>query len=179
MLINTSVYLPFPRDLVYATYRDKLLELVQQMSSVKRVVLKSRQEQNQAVQQVYEWHGKSDIPAMLKAFLSEDLLTWTDFATWKQGEYTTDWRIQPHAFSEAVTWAGQDSYVVENQGTRVFSKGQLSIDPGKLKSVPGFLAGQVGRLAEELLAKQAEPNFIEMGRCVQAYLEKQAQQPSG
>lgn len=173
MLINASVFLPFPRPLVYATYRDKLLELAAQMTNVKRMALKSRQEQNGTVQQIYEWHGKSDIPGMLKAFLSEDLLTWTDFATWKEAEFVTDWQIQPHAFSEAITWAGKDQYLEEGSGTRVISKGQLTIDPKKLKGVPGFLAGQVGHVAEEILAKQAEPNFIEMSRCVQKYLEKQ------
>jgi hypothetical protein len=172
MLINASVYISFPRDLVYTTYRDKLLELVQQMPSVKKVVLKSRQEQNGVVQQVHEWHGKSDIPAMLKPFVSEDLLTWTDFATWKQTAYQTDWRIQPHAFGEAIVWAGQDTYLAESNGTRVLSKGQLSIDPTQLKNVPGFLTGQVSRLAEEMLSKRAEPDFIEMGHRVQAYLEK-------
>ena len=77
MLINASVFVPFPPALVYSTYRDGLSEIVKQMPSVKQVLLKSRQEVNGTVQQVYEWHGKSEIPGMLKAFLSEDLLTWT------------------------------------------------------------------------------------------------------
>lgn len=174
MLINTSVYLPFPRPLVYATYRDKLLELARQMPSVKSVALKSRQDQDGIVQQVYEWHGKSDIPAMLRTFLSEDLLIWTDAATWKSASFTTNWQIRPHAFGDAIFWAGYDRYLEEGQGTRVESKGELSIDPHKLKGVPGFLSGQVSHMAEEILAKQAEPNFIEMGQCVQKYLEKQA-----
>lgn len=174
MLINASVFVPFPLALVYSTYRDHLPELVKQMPSVKRVLLKSRQEANGTVQQVYEWHGKSEIPAMLKAFLSEDLLTWTDFATWKAAEYATDWQIRPQMFQDAVTWAGKDRYITEGQGTRVESRGELSIDPRRLKGVPGFLSEQVGRMAEEMLAKQAEPNFVEMSRRVKAYLEQQA-----
>lgn len=174
MLINASVYLPFPRALVYATYRDKLLELTRQMPNVKSVTLKSRQEQNGTTQQVHEWHGKSDIPGLLKAFISEDLLTWTDFANWKEAAFITDWRIQTHAFSEAIVWEGVDRYLEEGSGTRVESKGVLALDPKGLKGVPGFLTGQVSRMAEEMLAKQAEPNFIEMSKCVQNYLEKQA-----
>lgn len=174
MLINASVLVPFPRTLVYATYRDKLPEIVASMSSVKQVILKSRQDQQGAVHQVYEWHGKSEIPGLLKAFLSEDLLTWTDFATWKESEYVTDWQIQPQAFRDAVTWAGQDRYLEEGNSTRIESRGKLVIDPHRLKSVPGFLAGQVSHLAEEMLAKQAEPNFVEMSRRVKDYLEKQS-----
>jgi hypothetical protein len=173
MQINASIYLPFPRSLVYATYRDKLLELAAHMPNVKSVRLKSRQTEDTTVQQVYEWHGKSDIPAMLKAFVSEDLLTWTDRATWKEAGYLTDWNIQPHAFSEAITWAGQDRYLEEGNGTRVESKGILAIDPKHLKGVPGFLSGQISHIAEDILAKQAEPNFIEMARCVEQYLKQQ------
>ncbi|NJO79267.1 MAG: hypothetical protein HC827_12600 [Cyanobacteria bacterium RM1_2_2] len=174
MQINASIFLPFPRPLVYATYRDKLLELAAHMPNVKSVQLKSRQAQASTVQQVYEWHGKSDIPAMLKAFVSEDLLTWTDHATWKEADFVTDWTIQPHAFSEAITWAGQDRYLEAGSGTRVESKGILAIDPKHLKGVPGFLSGQVSRIAEDILAKQAEPNFIEMSQCVEKYLQQHA-----
>jgi hypothetical protein len=94
MLINATVFVPFPLALVYSTYRDCLPELVKPMSSVKQVLLKSRQEVNGAMQQAYEWHGKSEIPGMLKAFLSEDLLVWTDFATWKESEHVTNWQIR-------------------------------------------------------------------------------------
>lgn len=174
MQINASVYLPYPRPLVYATYRDKLLELAAQMPNVKSIRLVSRQDQSNAVQQVHEWHGKSDIPAMLKAFVSEDLLTWTDHATWKEAGFITDWKIQPHAFSEAIVWAGQDRYLETGNGTRVESQGVLSIDPKQLKGVPGFLTGQVSQIAEGILAKQAEPNFLEMAKCVQTYLQKHA-----
>ncbi len=182
MLINATAFVPFPLALVYSTYRDHLPELVQQMPSVKQVRLKSRQAANGTVQQVYEWHGKSEIPVMLKAFLSEDLLTWTDFATWnatenaieKATEYLTDWRIQPQLFQDAVTWAGQDRYLAEGGGTRVESRGELRIDPHKLQGVPFFLTGQIAHLAEEMLGKQAEPNFVEMSKRVQAYLEQQA-----
>lgn len=180
MLINASVYLPFPRPLVYETYRDRLLEVVGQMPTVKRVRLINRQtidrqtidrpNQEETVLQTYEWHGKSDIPGMMRAFLSEDLLTWTDFATWQSPNFTTDWRIEPHAFREAITWQGQDRYLEEGEGTRIESRGELRIDPHRLTSVPGFMAGQVSHFAEEMLVKQAEPNFIALSRCIEAYL---------
>jgi hypothetical protein len=178
MLINASVFVPFPPALVYSTYRDCLSEIVKQMPSVKQVLLKSRQEVNGTVQQVYEWHGKSEIPGMLKAFLSEDLLTWTDFATWREADQVTDWQIRPQAFQEAVTWAGTDRYLAEGKGTRIESRGELSIDPKRLQGVPGFLTGQVSRLAEEMLVKQSEPNFVAMSQHVKAYLERQAVRPA-
>ncbi|MCU0526779.1 MAG: hypothetical protein MUF72_18380 [Elainella sp. Prado103] len=175
MLINASVYLPFPRPLVYETYRDRLLEVVGAMPTVKRVRLIARQMQGETLQQTYEWHGKSEIPGMMQAFLSEDLLTWTDFATWKSQTFITDWRIEPHAFREAITWHGQDRYLEEQQGTRIESRGELQINPHQLKGVPSFLSGQVSRFAEEMLVKQAEPNFVELSRCVQSYLEARSQ----
>lgn len=177
MLINASVFVPFPPALVYSTYRDHLPELVKTMPSVKRVLLKSRQEVNGSIQQAYEWHGRSEIPGMLKAFLSEDLLSWTDMSLWKESEYITDWQIRPQVFQDAITWAGKDRYIAEGQGTRIDSRGELSIDPKRLKAVPGFLADQVSRMAEELLVKQSEPNFIELSRHVKAYLEQQQVRP--
>ncbi|MBF2003124.1 MAG: hypothetical protein IGS50_05615 [Synechococcales cyanobacterium C42_A2020_086] len=171
MLISASVYLPFPRPLVYATYRDKLPQLVNSMSTVKRLVLKSRQEQEGVVYQQYEWHGSGDIPAIMRAFLSEELLTWTDNAVWKTSDFTVHWTIHPHAFTEAVSWSGVDRFWEDGEGTRIETKGELKIDPHRLKGVPGFLSGQVSHLAEDLLGRQAEPNFVQMSRSVQSYLE--------
>lgn len=46
MLISIDARIPFPRPLVYATYPDKLTELVPYISKVKQIKFKSREKQN-------------------------------------------------------------------------------------------------------------------------------------
>ncbi len=76
--ISVDSQVSFSRSLVYATYRDKLMELGPYLPNVRSLQLKSRQEADRQVRLVLEWHGGGDIPAAARALLSEELFTWTE-----------------------------------------------------------------------------------------------------
>lgn len=173
MKISVSAYLPFPRSLVYLTYRDKLVEIVQSMPDIQQVEIKSscRSQRQGRIHYVNEWRGSGDIPAVARPFLSEDLLSWTDEAIWNDAEFTTDWQTKTHVFTEAVYCAGQNLFLEDGAGTRIESNGELTIDPKQLKGVPFFLAGTIATLLEEYLSKKVAPNFIQMSQGIQQYLE--------
>jgi hypothetical protein len=148
------------------------------MHNVRRIEIKSHYEENGLIYIVNEWHGGGEIPAAARALLSEDLLSWTDRATWNPARFTTDWRIETHAFTEAVFCVGRNQFLEEGEGTVIESKGELTIDPKKIKGILPMLAGTVARIAEELLDKQIEPNLVQMSEGVRQYLE-QNYPPSG
>jgi len=173
MLISATVHLPFPRSLVYATYRDKLLELIPYMPNVRQIEIKSRKEENGLIYFVNEWHGGGEIPVAARALLDESLLSWVDRATWDDAQFKTDWRIETHAFTEAVYCAGTNRFLEDGDRTIVESKGELRIDPHKLQGVLPFLAGTVAHLVEDVLGKRIEPNLLQMSEGVRRYLESQ------
>jgi hypothetical protein len=173
MLINSSVYLPFPRSLVYMTYRDKLTDLVPFLPNVREIEIKSRDEAIGRVQLVNIWHGGGEIPALARAVLTEAMLSWTDYATWNDAAFTADWRIEPHAFTEAVYCAGKNSFLEEGEGTRIDCQGELRIDPNKT-GVPFFLAGTVAHTVEEFLGHRVEPNLVQISEGVRHYLEQRS-----
>lgn len=173
MKISVSVQLPFPRALVYPTYRDRLSEIVQSMPDLHQVQLKSsrRSQQQGQVHYVNEWRGSGEIPAIARPFLNEDLLSWTDEATWNDASFSTDWQTRTHAFTEAVHCGGQNVFLEDATGTLIESQGELTIDPSQLKGVPFFLAGTIAALLEDYLGKKVAPNFIQINQGVQRYLE--------
>lgn len=172
MIIAASIYLPFPRPLVYATYRDKLVELVPFLPDVRQIEIKSRREDSGCIYFTNIWHGGGEIPALARAILSESMLSWTDYATWRDSEFTAEWRIEPHAFTEAVYCAGKNQFLADGSGTRIESSGELTIDPKKITGVPSFLAGKVGQTVEEFLSQKIEPNLRQVSKGVQHYLEQ-------
>jgi hypothetical protein len=173
--ITVDSQIAFPRSVVYATYRDRLTELVAYLPNVRSLQLKSRQETDQQVRVVLEWHGGGDIPAAARVLLSEDLLTWTEYDVWHGQEFTVEWRIETHAYREAVFCAGKNRFLAQDdQRTLVESRGELRIDPSKIHGVPSFLIGQLVHLIEEVLAKTIEPNLVRMGQAVQTYLQQQS-----
>ncbi len=174
MKIALAVRLPFPRSVVYATYRDKMLDLVPYMANVRAIELQSRQDGEAETQLVTVWHGGGSIPGPARAFLSEDLLSWTDYATWKSTDFSVDWRTETHAFTEAVRSGGRNLFLEDGDGTRIESRGELNIDTKQLKGIPSFVAGSIASTIEDLLGKQIDSNFKEMGAGVSRYLQQQA-----
>jgi hypothetical protein len=170
--ISVASQISFSRSLVYATYRDKLMELGPSLPNVRSLQLKSRQEADQQVRLELEWHGGGDIPAAARALLSEELFTWTEYDVWDNHEFTVDWRIKTHAYREAIFLAGKNRFLDQGNRTLIESRGELRIDLSSIHNLPPFLRNQLVHLVEELLAKKIEPNLVQMGENVQKYLEE-------
>jgi hypothetical protein len=170
--ISVDSQVSFSRDLVYATYRDKLMELGPYLPNVRSLQLKSRQGEERLVRLVLEWHGGGDIPAAARSLLSEELFTWTEYDLWDNNEFTVDWRIETHAYREAVFCAGKNRFLERGNCTLVESRAEVRIDLSAVHGVSPFLLSQLVHLVEELLSKKIEPNLMQMGQSVQKYLEQ-------
>ena len=172
MLIAVDLEIPFPRPLVYGTYRDQLEEQVAGMDSVDRVEVKSRRQEQGQVYCVNEWHSNAQIPTPIRAVLGEKLFSWTDSAIWNESDFTVRWQIQTHAFTEAFSCEGSNRFRAEGNKTIVEHRGELKIDPEKLTEIPWLLRGKIAKLSEKFLAQQTEGNLKQMGEAVRKRLEK-------
>ncbi|MCY7274775.1 MAG: hypothetical protein LH702_13850 [Phormidesmis sp. CAN_BIN44] len=172
MIISSSVYLPFPRSIVYAVYRDKLVEMLPYLPDIQRIEIKSCRKEGTLTYFVNEWHGGGEIPSIARAVLNESMLSWTDYATWNNTEFTTDWRVETHALTEAVYCTGRNSFLEEGSGTLIEGKGHLIIDPQKITGVPSMMRGMVAKIAEDVLSKKIEPSLSQIGQGVQRYLKQ-------
>jgi len=173
MLISVDVRIPFHRSLVYATYRDHLLDVVPYLENVRAIEVKSRQAENGRVSLVNEWHGGGEIPAAARAILSDAMLSWTDVALWDETAFSTDWQITTHAFTEAVRCGGTNRFLEDGTGTLIESRGKMTIDPKQIHGVPHFLAGAIAGVVEDYLGKKIAPNLQQTGEAVRRYLERQ------
>ena len=172
MIISVDTRLLFPRSLVYATYRDKLVELVPYLPNVQRIEVKSRREEGGIIHFVNEWHGGGEIPVVARAILSEAMLSWTDLATWNESEFTSEWHVKTHAFTEAVRCVGVHRFKEADGVTLIESRGELAIDTKQIKGVPQLLAGAVGSTIEDFLSKKIGPNLLQVSEGVRHYLEQ-------
>lgn len=174
MQIAVTARIPFPRSLVFETYRDRLTDLVPYMPNIRGAQVRRRelQEDNRLVC-INEWQGGGDIPAAARAILDESMLAWTEYATWDTAHFTSDWEIQTHAYTEAVRCLGQNRFLADGNDTIVESRGDLSIDSGKIAGVPHFVASMISGIVEDLLRKKIGPNLLQMSDGVRLYLEDQ------
>jgi hypothetical protein len=178
MQILAEVRVPFARPLVYATYRDKLSELLPYLPDVRAIKEVQRSPINDDLLIINEWHGGGEIPVPARAILTESMLSWTDRATWHLADYTTEWQIQTHAFTEAVSCLGKNQFIAQGEHTWVVSQGKLTIDANRISGVPSFLAGAIAKVVEDFLGQKIQPNLLQLGEGASLYLKRTQSSPS-
>lgn len=174
MELRADAHIPFPRDVVFAAYRDDITKVLAYLPNVRSIEVKSRTENGPLVELVNVWHGGGEIPAAARAVLSEAMLSWTDYATWNTDKLRCDWRIETHAFTEAVRCEGFNLFLEDGSPDKTLLeiRGSIQIDAKKIKGVPGFLAGKVGRTVEEFLGGKIQPNLVETAKGLTRYLQE-------
>ncbi|HAN75832.1 MAG TPA: hypothetical protein DCQ51_09640 [Planktothrix sp. UBA8407] len=172
MKLVTDIKIPFPRPLVFSTYRDRLIEVVNLLPPKNGVKLVSRQVEADTVYTVYDWESSEDIPALFEDILKQNKLRWTEYDTWNNQDFTLDWQIKTPAFTEAFQCSGKNTFLEDKNHTLIQTRGEIQLDPNKLDGIPDFLKTQLANLFEQILASKLEPNLIDMGKGVQKYLEK-------
>jgi hypothetical protein len=171
MEIHADAPIPFPRETVFTVYRDDIVNVVPYITNVRSIEVRSRKEDGAIVEFVNEWRGGGEIPAPLRAVLSEAVLSWTDYAKWNAKDLVCDWRIETHALRDAVQCRGQNSFVDDGTGkTRLEIRGTFGVDATKI-GVPRFLAGKVGRAVEEFMVLRIQSNLLDTAKSLTKYLE--------
>jgi hypothetical protein len=172
MDIRADAHIPFPRDVVFVAYRDEMTNLLPYLPNVRSIEIKSRTDKGSVVEFVNEWRGGGDIPAAIRAVLSESVLAWTDYATWHGDDLRCDWRTATHAFTDAVSCSGSNRFLTEGDSKTLLEiRGTLVIDAKKIRGVPTLFAGKIGRAVEEFLVGKIQSNLVETAKGLEKYLE--------
>ncbi len=172
MKFNLVDEISYERELVFATHRDKLLELIDYLPNVDDVQIDSREEDAGIVRLVNVWKGSStDIPGPLRPVLKPELLTWADRATWDQNRWRVDWEITLSALPEAVTARGHNTFHDEGDDTVIQMNGEFVLHPDKVKGVPAFVAKRIAPTLERFVVGLLQPNLKQSNAAVERYLD--------
>ncbi len=162
-----------PRDAVYRINRDKLLELLPYLPNVRKIEVTSHKEEAGRIKRVNVWHGGGEIPGAVRGFLSEGLLSWTDYAEWDEATFSVSWRSESHSFKDAVDSRGRSEFsVLGPTRSKITILGKLDVDAAKVKGVPKLVAGTIGKQIEKFLIKQVQDNLLEVGKGTEQYLRE-------
>lgn len=172
MRIEADSVLPFSRERVFRAYRDELPDFTQYLPNVRAIEVESRKENGSIVELHNVWHGGGDIPAPVVKLLGDSKLSWDDYATWKSDAWCVEWTIKTSVFTEAVTCGGKNTFIeIGPDKTRLEIHGDISIDVKKVKGVPSFLAGSIGKTVENFLVKQITANLTTVSDALTRHLQ--------
>lgn len=173
MRIEADSILPFSRAVVFHAYRDDLPKVVEFLPNVRAIEVKKRETEGTVTTLFNVWHGGGEVPAAARALLDEKALSWDDHAVWDESTYMCNWTINTHAFTDAVTSKGQTKLIeLTPDRTRIELRGEFAIDLKKVRGIPSFLAGSVGKAVEGFLSKQITANLTSTTDALSRYLTK-------
>jgi hypothetical protein len=175
MELRSDTRIPFPREVVFAAYRDEIAQLLPYLPNVRHIEVESRKEDGAIIEIVNQWQGGGEIPVAVRAVLGDSVLSWTDYATWHTDTLRCDWRSETHAFANALRCVGCNAFLEDGPGkTMLQVRGTVEVDAKKIRGVPSFVAGKVGRAIEEFLGNKIQFNLAATAKGLTKYLEERA-----
>ena len=161
------------RVVCWTTYRDELPHLADHLPNVTRIEQLSREEPEAGVVRlVNRWHADGEVPAVAKAFISKDMVNWTERVVWDENRWVCSWEIEPAFFTQYVTVRGATQYIDAGPGRcEIHIQGELSVDVTGMRGVPRLLARRVNKAAETFIGALILPNMRRLNRSVAKVLD--------
>ncbi|MEZ4319232.1 MAG: hypothetical protein R3F61_17095 [Myxococcota bacterium] len=164
--------LPHPRDLVFQTHRDKLLELIDYLPNIENVETVSREEDGPVVRLENHWTGaSSDVPAIVRPLIKDEYLTWVDYAEWDEENHRCKWRIELGVLPGAIEAHGENVFIEEGDETVVSMSGEFVIHPEHIPGVPAFVAKRAVPTLEKFIVGLVQPNLRKSNAAVVEYID--------
>ena len=185
MQIEADAVIPFPREIVFRTYRDDLPALIEFLPYVRRIeagerdVLSSDHDtpgadaHEQDVRATHTWYGGGEIPIPVQRALGDTAFCWDERGRWCEHQWTCAWDIETRAFREAVRCSGTHTFVALGDRTRLEIAGSMSFDLSAVKALPTFLAGGLSKTVEQFVSRQITANLLSVSDAITRYLESQ------
>jgi hypothetical protein len=168
--------IPFPRELVFSTQRDRLPELASYLNDIRSITVNERNDEGAVVRFVNEWQaGGTDIPAIARSFIKPEMLRWLDHAVWNSDDWSCNWRIELGFLPDAIEAKGLNHWKDRGNETLVVIDGEINVNARKIPGVPGLMAGTIGPAIEKFVVGLIEPNLKKTCQGVSRFLQEQRQ----
>ena len=163
-----------PINDVYELVRDNLDKLVPYLPNVEKIdVKKHAPTGDNKVEVINHWYGKADIPGMLKKFISPEIFSWKDVATWNDQEKAVEYRLESFLANDLFDAKGKNFFIDNGDGTTDLKiTCTVKIYPEKVPGIPRLLAKKVTPMIEALLEKLLGPNLTSLGTGLQKYFQE-------
>jgi hypothetical protein len=170
-----------PAGQVFLLIRDAMPSLVPYLEDVQEIVVTDRREEGSSVHITNLWKGSAaKAPKLVQKFLTPELISWKDHATWKDDEVCfATWRLEPKVGGRLFECSGKTTIRPKTPETcEIHIQGDLRIYPERLPGVPRLLAGKLRGKIESFVVNMLVPNMQTMAGGVQNYLDDQAAEGS-
>jgi len=172
MKINVKDEFPFPADVVFHTFRDRMEEYVRYTPNITDIVIKEREEiDEKTLKMRCDWGGMGQIPKVVRSILKPEMLRWEDWQTWDADEMTNTWVIKPFYFREFVRCEGVWKFSPKGDDrTVVACSGVFEVKIDHFPPFPDSLARRASPLIEKFIGGYVKPNMVSTFRAIKKFI---------
>lgn len=171
MKIHAESRIAHPLSAVYAAYRDRLPEIVTYLPDIREIKVLSRQPSPEGVTLHNRWIAEREVPAVVRRFVTPEMLCWDDHAVWHDAEGFCAWRLSSPAFPDQLRCAGRNTFLADGSHTRVLLTGDLEISLSKIPGVPSVLARSLAPQIEKFIVHLITPNLEQVNHALGRFLD--------
>ena len=174
MKINVKDEFPFPADVVFRTFRDRMDEYVEYTPNITDIQIKEREEVDEkTVRMRCDWGGMGQIPKIVRSILKPEMLRWEDWQTWDAEEMTNSWVIKPFYFREFVNCEGVWKFVQKGEeATEVVCRGVFEVKIEKFPPFPDRLVKRASPAIEKFIGGYLKPNMMSTFRAIKKFIRE-------
>jgi len=156
-----------------------LEELVPYMDNVAEIVTFKLEEQPDGrIFTERKWQGTaSQVPALLRPFVSKSSLAWMDYGIWTPSLWRCEWRIE-NKHSRYSTCSGVNVFEphpdAPDTTTRCTFAGDFVVMGDKIPAMPAVLGRKIAPKLESIIVGYMLPNFESLAQGLGGYLRAKA-----
>ena len=163
-------YVDFPLKDTWLVFRNEMLNLIDYLPNIRKIVELERVEGKGKVEVTMQWYAKATLPGAAGKLIPQSVLTWVDKATWTDKEHVVEYELTLPELTNAVKVVGRNTFEKDGKRTKVTLTGDIQTEISKIKIAPKLVLRAVIPVVEVFAVKMTKPNLMELNRGIEKYL---------
>lgn len=169
----------FPLEEVWPVYRNQLLELLDYLPNIRKIVELECEDTKGVKRITLQWYAKAKLPGPAARLIPESALTWVDKAVWHDDQHAVEYELILIELTKAARVVGRNTFEDIGGKTRVTLNGEIKTDINKLGLAPKILLRAVIPVVEAFAVQMVKPNLEELNRGVEKFLREKKNKGRG
>ena len=173
MRLEHSDIIAAPRDRVYEIVKNELAQVAAYLPNVReiKVIERSALDAKRTLI-INKWFARANMPALVQKFMSEDLFSWKDTATWDDDKFEVEYFLESTVGKDIYDARGRNYFkAIGDDKTELTLTCEVIIYPDKIPGVPKLIAKKVQPVIEQVIEKIIESNLTTLGAGIKEYLK--------
>lgn len=172
MLIKQTELIQVNQKKAYSLVKNDLESIATYLPSVDRIEFVGK-EKNASGSDILtnHWFAKVSLPFFLRSFLSKDLLSWKDTASWSDDEFCVNYELESFYGNDLFEAKGRNRFLAESPETTFLElECDVTINAEKIPGIPLSIARKVVPAVEKIIEKMLKPNLSSLGKALNSYI---------